>query len=379
MRSFCAYYFIMVAHMHPIHNSTLTVHTDRLRRNIASVSAQLRPGCSIIAVLKCDAYGLGLVPCAKVLSPLPAVSMFAVAHPAEGLALREAGITKPVLVMAPALPTQLRAAADAGLTLTVGRPGMLPALAGLGKPVHVQIKIETGLHRTGFVPEELPALIAELQAAGSAIIVDGVYSHFSSSSDASLCAKQFALYEACVAQLEQAGVSVPLRHICASESSELFPRYHLDAVRLGRRLFMDNLTPNGTVEEVMEWKTRILDLRPRPAGAVIGYNGALTAQSGCLIADIGVGYGDGLPLGLAEQGGRVLIGGRLCPIVSACMDQTLVDVTGVPCAVGDTVTIFGTDEYGNTLTSQGQSAVYGGNEGCSITSALSPRVYREYI
>jgi len=357
-------------------NSTLTVHTDRLCRNIESINGQLSKGSSIIAVLKCDAYGLGLVPCAKVAEPL--VRMFAVAHPAEGLALRAAGITKDILVMAPCAPCQWEAAADAGLTLSVGRLGMIPELDRLGKPVKLQLKLETGLHRTGLLPEELSAAAAELAAAGDGVKVTGVYSHFSSGSDAALCRQQFEAFQSGVSLLKQAGVPVPMQHISSSESSEHFPEYDLDAVRLGRRLFMDKPVPNGSVEEVMEWKTRILDLRCRNSAEAVGYDRAVLTSSR-RIADIGVGYGDGFPLGLMEQGGTVLIGGKACPIVSVCMDQTLVDVTGVNCKIGDTVTIFGTDEFGNTVTSQQQAAVYGGNEGCSITSALNPRVFREYV
>lgn len=365
--------------MNHLHNSTLTIYSDRLRRNVSSVYSGLEPGCSVIAVLKCDAYGLGLVPCARILEDMPQVGMFAVAHAAEGIALRAAGIGKGILVMAPSLPGQWKTAVEAGLTLTVGNLGIIPALAGLGMPVHIQIKLETGLNRTGFTAPELPVLVDELRSAGSAVIVDGAYSHFSSGCDSTLCRLQYEAFISGTEYLRQAGITIPMRHISASESSENFPEYNLDAVRLGRRLFMDNPVPRGNIDEVMELKTHILDIRSRSAGDIIGYGGTLTAGNGCIIADIGVGYGDGLPTALAKHGGTVLIGGKRCSIVYICMDQTLVDVTDVECAVGDIVTIFGTDEHGNTLTSQAQALVYGGNEGCSITAALSPRVYREYI
>lgn len=365
--------------MNILSNSVLTVHTDRLRRNISSIARRLPQGSSIIAVLKGDAYGLGLVPCAKVLDPLPEVRMFAVAHVSEGLALREAGIQKDILVMAPALREQWAACTEAGLTLSVGRLGMVSGLAALGRSFRVQLKLETGLNRVGLLPDELPLLIEELSMAGDAVRVEGVYSHFSRGSDAALCRAQFEVFQAGTAALKDAGVSVPMRHISSSESSELFPEYDLDAVRLGRRLFMDNPVPNGSVEEVMEWKTRVLDIRCREGGDTVGYENKRLGEGERWIADIGAGYGDGFPLGLAEKQGCVLIGGQRCPVITVCMDQTLVDVTDVECCVGDEVTIFGTDEFGNTLTSQEQALVYGGNEGCSITAGLMPRVYREYL
>lgn len=368
-----------------MNNSCLEVDLGALRENARRAGQSLSGSAAVIPVLKGDAYGLGLVPCARALAALPGIGMFAVAHVSEALRLREAGIAQELLVLGNPLPAALEAGAAADVTFTVGRPGLLPELAEcagrLGRAVKAELKLDTGLHRVGAAPgDEFALLLDELRRAGERVELRGIYSHFADTADEARCAAQYALYLQGLDQAERAGFAAPRRHICDSAASELYPQYHLDAVRLGRRLIMDNpIAPLGGVTEPASWRTFITDVRRRAAGDSLGYGGAFTLPSDALVATLGVGYGDGLPPALAEAHGEVLVGGRRARLLTCCMDQCLADVTGLACAVGDEVTIFGRDAAGNFLSAQETAAVYGGNEGCAITTALSPRVARRYL
>ena len=173
--------------MNMMNNSVLETGLALLRRNAESIVRAIPAGTKLLPVLKCDAYGLGAAEIARVLEPLEAVVGFAVAHVSEGLALLNACITKDILVMSSALPWQLSAAVEANLTLACGRAGfaseLQAAAEAAGKPAAIHIKIDTGLHRIGFAPEELGGLLEELKNAPS-LRVTGTFSHFSDPSRA---------------------------------------------------------------------------------------------------------------------------------------------------------------------------------------------------
>lgn len=369
--------------MNGMNNSVLETDLRLVRRNAETIVQTLPAGAALVPVLKSDAYGLGAAEIARVLEPLEAAAGFAVAHVSEGLALRAAGIQKDILVMSSALPWQLEAALEAGLTLTCGWAGFASELEAAaraaGKTAAVHIKIDTGLHRIGFLPDELPALCSELQNA-PALRVTGTFSHFSDTADAALCAREFALYWSALDTLRAAGIEPGLRHMACSAASERYPEYCLDAVRVGRRLFMDAPTaPRGNIAEVSTWRSFVTMVHPRCAGERVGYGGAVTLEHDAVIATVGVGYGDGLNPALAAVRAPVLIGGKRCTLLACCMDQCLIDVTGTSCRAGDEAVFFGYDRFGNCLPSQEVALLIGGDEGCGLTAALSPRVARAYV
>jgi len=330
-------------YMNSLNNSYLAVHTDALCANVAAIEKTLSPGAEIIPVLKCDAYGLSLSLTAPALAALPGIRTFALAHVSEGLALRALGIEKDALILGNPLPHAVPDAVNAHLTLTAGRLGLLPALAAAAEAAHtevkIQIKIDTGLHRVGVTPgDELEALLKELSAAGERIKLAGVYSHFADTAK---------------------------------------PEYHFDAVRLGRRLIMDHPTqPRGNVRECASWRSCIMAVHRRHAGEKLGYGGVYTLDHDADVAIVGVGYGDGLYLPLVEMHGDILVRGERRPLLACCMDQCMVDVTGMEVQIGEEVTLFGFDREGNALLSQDVANFCGANEGCALTSALSPRVER---
>lgn len=375
----------MNATAHILNNSYLLIDTDALRENVRGMLRALPAGTKLIPVLKDDAYGLGAVSVARALSVLPEIDTFAVAHVSEGVALRREGLGQSILVMGNALPFQLAPAVEHGLTLTVGRVGMAAELAevccALGHRAEVHIKIETGLHRIGVEPgDELAALLEELKAAGEWIHVAGAFSHFSQADSAEICAAQYQRYLRGVEQMERAGIPVPLRHISGSESMELFPQYALDAVRIGRRLYMDHPTqPLGGIREVVSWRSYVTNVKLRRAGDTLGYGGAYRLERDALVATLGIGYGDGLSEAMARSHVEILVHGKRCPLLACCMDQSFVDVSGLAVQPGDEVTIFGTDGAGNFISSQETALRAGANEGCGLTAAISPRAARLFV
>ena len=328
-----------------LHNSVLYIDMGQLRRNAEAILREL-DGAQLIPVLKGNAYGLGLEKVGAALADIPEIRTMAVAQVSEGAALRQAGVTQDILVLGGVPERLLAPAVELGLTLTVGRPGLLPLLAELGRtqgrPVQVQVKVETGLHRFGLMPgEELDGLLEEWREYAPWIRVTGAFTHFADLGDPVRTEEQFQTYLRGVAQLERGGMEIPMRHVSASAASEYAPQYRLDGVRIGRRLYMDHPTaPLGTVREVCSWRAWVTRVRPLRAGDALGYGGHIRMPR---------------------------------------MDQTVVDVTGIPCAVDDEVTLLGGDGHGNWLSAQEVSLLIGEDEGCGLTSRLSGRVGRVYL
>ena len=370
--------------MNIMNNSCLYVDMNILRENVRSVLDELEDDCCIIPVLKDDAYGLGQLKIAACLAEFDRVKCIAVAHVSEGLSLRAGGITKDILVMGSPLPHQLEAAILTQLTLCV--PSLETALmineaaAALSMQVKVQIKLDIGLHRIGMdVGVELDEFIDGIRGLDN-LCFAGVFSHFSHAGNDELCKEQYDRFTAGVKKLENAGINCYPRHISCSASSEFYPEYSLDAVRLGRRLYMDNPDkPRGNIKEICSWRSFVTSVKPRKAGDSLGYGSRFYLEKDAVIATVGVGYGDGLDAKLCDVHAPVLINGVECPLMVCCMDQCMVDVSGLECKVGDEVTFFGYDGKGGYISSQAQSLLIDGNEGCGLTSALSTRVARVYI
>lgn len=366
-----------------MNNSYIEVNMQTLLANAEEIISSLGGETQLIPVLKDDAYGLGLVPVARQLCGLDAIKTIAVSHVSEGIALREAGIDREILIMASALPFQLEASVDAELTLACGRLGLVSELTKtakrLGKKAKIHIKIDTGLHRIGIEAEELESFINEFKSCGEQIHVGGAFSHFSDSSNKELSRRECDAFCAAVRKLEEAGIAVPMKHMASSASSESSPEYNMDAVRIGRRLYMDNPTaPLGNITELASWRSYITNIKARKAGESIGYGEGVKLDKDSVIATVGVGYGDGLNQDLVKIKAPLLVNGQQAHYTACCMDQCMIDVSGIDCKVGDEVTFFGYDGKGGYLSSQVVAAMVNEDEGCGLCSALSARVARIY-
>lgn len=364
-------------------NSYLEINTSVLKENIRTIAEELPKGVQLIPVLKDDAYGMGAGECMRAIEETGLSNVYAVSHIAEALKFRELGLGKDIMALALPVEKQLDEAIRNDIIITLGYPGQLETILRhaetLGKRARIQIKIDTGLHRIGFQLPELQELVREMDVHSGEFDVFGTFSHFAENSD-EMMALQYGRFMEGLGILESCGVKPGIRHIASSASFELAPQYSLDAVRIGRRLYMDNpVTPTGRIKEVPSFRAFIADIRQRNAGDTLGYGGTTVLECDSRVAVLNIGYGDGLNRRLVELHGPVLVNGVRCPILSTCMDQCNIDVTGVSCRRGDEVTLFGRSPDGGFLSSQEVSGICDGDEGCGLTSALSPRVRRVYI
>ncbi len=364
-------------------NSYLLVNLNTLRGNVRTILGELGRDVQLIPVLKGNAYGLGAAAVARALSDFPEIKLIAVSHASEGLQLRRAGIACDILVMGGVLPFQIEAAVQAGLTVSCARLSLAEELAEaaakLGTKAKIHLKIDTGLHRIGIEEEEIPAWIAEYRRCEEHLSLDGAFTHFAEPEELNRCERQFSVFLRVLAMLEEEGIRIPLRHAAASATFESTDRFSLDAVRCGRRLYMDRPdAADGSIREVASWRSYITNLKPRHKGDLVGYGEKTELDRDCLVATVGVGYGDGLNQDLTRIGAPVLVGGKRCRLLRCCMDQCMVDVTDTGCRVGDEVTFFGYDAEGNFLSSQEVAAMVNSDEGCGLTTALTDRVARVY-
>ena len=374
-----------------LYNSYVEIDCERICMNIRSVREGAGALTEVIPVLKCDAYGLGASVIAREIAKGTDVRTFAVAQVGEAAALRDESIRQEILVLA-GVPEELIApAVEKDIQLTVYSAAFASSVIReaqrQGKRAGIQIKIETGLNRLGVRPgEELAELLALLKGQ-SCVKIKGVYSHFIDGEmmGSPLALAQFSRFEQALEQIRDEGIEVPLCHMCNSGASDWYREALLDGMRIGRRLYMDSQRPrpagsSGAVEEAASWRTRIVNLRLVQPGETVGYDEAFRAAVPTTVAVIAVGYGDGLDERLAGTQAPVLVtgAGAEARYLCVCMDQSMIDVSGIDCRVGDEVMLWGRTSGGAFLSAQRVGAAIG-HEGVYFYSRLSHRVQRVYI
>ena len=358
-----------------MNNSQLTIDTTILKNNLREIVREIPSNCKCVPVLKCDAYGLGMNKIAKVLESTGLIDTFAVAHVSEGIELRKVS-EKEIWVLSSPLDFQIEEAIKNQLVLTVARPGVLPLIDSFGCSAKVQLKIETGLNRIGAKPgKELDMLIQEIKASKNIKLI-GIFSHFVDQNPVKM-EKQFACFKEALTQLEASGISTDslIKHMGSSSTIEVSDMYYLDAVRIGRRLYMDNPEKStGKITEVCTYRSFLTAVYNRKKGDKLNYNETYTMEKDSPVGVIGIGYGDGYFTDLFNKHAEVLINGKRAKLLTACMDQSLVLLDGIDAKPGDEVIFFD----GKNILSQDTASLIG-EEGCSITSNLSPRVERLYL
>ena len=327
------------------------VSLGALAHNARQVLALAGPA-EVMAAVKANAYGHGAVAVTRALAAA-GVARFSVANVLEGVALREAGIREPILVMGAALPESLSAFARYSLDLTVtyveGVDAVLAASqAGLSLTVHV--KVDTGMHRLGLDPDEAAPALRCLAAADS-VTVAGLWTHFANVAGP-FTDEQVARFDALVAHLSAEGVAVPpLLHLANTGGLLATPASvrGRHVVRVGGALYglvSDRMLAGvADLRPVMRLVGRVVQVKTLAAGETVSYGRTWRATEPTRVATVGAGYGDGVPRALSNRG-RVGIGGRLVPIAGrVCMDMLMLDL-GRPDAaravsVGDDAVLFG--------------------------------------
>jgi alanine racemase len=318
--------------------------------NASTLASLLPDGAAMIAVLKADAYGHGAVELARRCEQ-NGVAMIAVALIEEGLELRRAGISLPVLVLGPLNEQQIRIAVDEGLTLGIPGPEELEAAAHVAqeREVAIHLKIDSGMGRMGCVETELPRVVELLQSAPN-LRLEAIYTHFANASDPDdpLTSRQLARFETLLATLRQAGVTAPRQHAANSAAALRGLVGPGDFVRIGLALVggdpLDHPLPQGhpPLRPVMRWRTEIARLKELPEGHIVGYGATFRTSRPSRIATLPVGYADGYGRRLSNRG-EVLVRGRRVPVVGrVSMDLVTIDVTDLPeAAPGDEVVLLG--------------------------------------
>ena len=354
------------------------VDLTRLVTNYRNALAHLRPGVRLICVLKADAYGLGAPVVAERLWR-EGQRLFAVASYNEAAQLRRALPDCEVLILGLVGQAQLPAAIRAGMLLTVFSEryalAVTDASAQVALPARVHFKVETGLNRLGLAPALAPEIITRALEGGH-IRMEGLFTHLALRG-AQEDRRQLDLLIACRDALRARGIVVPMTHALDSIGMVRYPDDQLDAVRTGAWLY--GVYPRGYAhpEEsrlAMTVKTRVAQLHDVPAGACLGYDETHPLARDSRIATLSAGYIDGYPR--LNSRGAVEIRGRRAPVAGlVCMDQMMVDVTGIPdVCEGDEVILLGgtigVDEYADT-------AQLNRNESLARTGRRVPRVYLE--
>lgn len=309
----------------------------------------LQESTKLLVLVKANAYGHGAVEFASMMQRYGA-DYLAVALPQEGVELRKAGISLPILVLTAgqdSFPEIIDNRLEPGIpnleTLLV-LDDELKSRGISGFPVH--IKLDTGMHRLGFSPSEIPALTDFLKTC-TTVKVKSVYSHLAASEDPAedeFTLGQIRTFAEGVRTISDAIGYTPMRHILNSAGIERFPEFQYDMVRLGIGIYGISALSDVKLHPVASLKVRVLQVKTLHEGTV-GYNrrGAVSPE-GTTVATIPAGYADGLDRRLGLGHASFSVCGRRAPTIgNICMDMCMIDVTGIDVKVGDTVTIFGED------------------------------------
>lgn len=334
----------------PFLPTTVTIDLTALAHNLSQFRQLLSPGCDIMAVVKADAYGHGAIETAHTLIR-HGVTRLAVFSPEEGIALRQAGITVPIVILGPLFPEQFADLFAFRLTPVVSDTAILSALAqaagSLASPYPIHLKIETGMGRLGITQEELERLIG-VRGFFPSLQLEGLMTHLADAdgSDPDATEQQVTRFNKAMNVVCNGGFRVPLIHMANSSGAVRFPATHFSLVRPGIILYGYHTLPHTVrtpdLKPVLTLKTRIAQLRTLSPGQTVSYNRTFTAKSPTRIAVLPIGYADGFSRRLSNRG-AVLVHGQHAPIAGlVCMDMVMVDVSAIPrAAVGDEAVLIG--------------------------------------
>ncbi len=362
-----------------IHETTLEVDLDALVHNFNFYKSRLRPDVKLTCMVKANGYGAGAVEIAKTLQ-YHRCDYLAVAVTEEGVRIRQEGVSMPVIVLNPEVGG-FEELLMCDLEPEVYNFRILNAFikeaerrAITDYPIH--IKIDTGMHRLGFLPEEIPELLLKLSSQ-KGLRVKSVFSHLAASESwifDEFTNQQMDLFKRVADELEE-GLGFPIyRHVLNSAGIERFADSQHDMVRLGIGLYGVSASGLKGLRNVCTLKTTILQVKHVSPNETVGYGRKEKLTSDARIATIRFGYADGLNRLFGNRKGRVMINGHFASIVgNVCMDLCMVDVTDIPAEEGDTVVIFGEGLSVIELAENIGTIPY------EILTSVSTRVKRVYI
>ena len=364
----------------PMRETVLFVDLDRLAENVRRIRQWIGSEPRFTAVVKGDGYGHGAVGIAPTLLENGADSL-GVAAVNEAMELRKSGITCPIFLLGNIMPELMPIAANNDITMTAVSLEQARKINDCGRQLGcrlpVQVKLDTGLHRSGIQATEQgkEELLEVLRMPYLEPV--GLFSHLAQATD-STDRLQYAAFERMVKTIREAGFSIPPRHICASAATDAYPEYHMEMVDVGTALYGTLSYPNLQLEPIASFRSIVSSIRIIEAGEPIGYGYIWTAQRRTVLGTLPFGHADGYSRQLAGIG-TVQIHGQTVPVIGQiAMDQCMVDITDLPeASVGDEVVIFGDGKNGEN-TVAGLSEMMGVTCG-EVVGRISRRVPRVYI
>lgn len=363
------------------------VNLGLIQHNIAVVAQKTAPA-DVWAVVKANGYGHGSVQVAQAALAAGAKGL-CVAIVDEGVLLRRAGITAPVLVLSEQPAETAPFLVGYGLTPTVTSTMGAAAIAGAaqqtGQEVGVHIKVDTGMHRAGAMPSEVLAL-ARYVEGHPLMSVQGLYTHFAVADEPAhpANARQLQVFNESVDSLAAKGINPPLIHAANSAAALVNADARFTMTRIGIATY--GLLPGEGVKDdarglipALSLKARVSAVRWVPAGDAVSYGLHTPLEQESLVATVPVGYADGVPRRLGASGGQVLIGGKRRPIAgTVTMDQIVVDCgRDSSVSVGDEVVLIG--RQGDETVTADDWARMTGTIGYEIVCGISPRIHRRYL
>jgi alanine racemase len=360
------------------HVTRLEINLSHLRHNLNKLKSTVTNSVQILAMVKAQSYGVGLAEMAKFLEQ-EKIDYLGVAYADEGVSIRKAGVKTPILVMN-AEPRSFDSLISFDLEPSIYSIEQLNALihALILKQIQhfpIHLKLETGMHRLGFEPEQLNELI-DLLNNQPEVYVKSVFSHLAAASDKreiEFTQHQFAQFDLMVNKLtDHLGYSFT-RHISNTDGLLTFPEQPYEMVRIGIGLFGLQRENRG-YEQVLTLKSKISQVKQLKKGDSVGYSRSFIAKGDMTIATVPVGYADGLNRSLSNGKWSFYIQGKTAPIVGTiCMDMCMIDITDIPVQAGEDVEIFGSHQTIEKMSQVLATIPY------EIISGISTRVHRVYI
>lgn len=369
------------------------INLDAVNNNIQQIKSIIKPGVKLCAVVKADCYGHGYAYTTAEMAAAGA-DWFAVSNLAEALQLRRVGIAAPILILGYTPPDKAAELVYNDISQAVFSEDYAEKLSAAavfsGIQVNAHIKIDTGMSRIGFLyhdtVEDYPT-VDEIERVCRlpGLKPEGIFTHFSSADCAdgeAFTRIQYDLFLSVTERLRGRGIEFPLRHCSNSAAILDYPEMNLDMVRAGVILY--GMYPSSAVSRripllpVMELKTVVSMVKTLPAGTPVSYSRTFETTGPTTLATVPIGYADGYPRLLSNRA-EMLLGGKRVPVRgNVCMDQCMLDVTGLPdVREGAEVTVFGRE--GNERVTADELAAKAGLINYEVTCGLSRRVPRVYV
>lgn len=365
------------------------IDLDAIAYNVITIKNSLKEGTGIIVVIKADGYGHGAVPIANMLEQLHYIWGFAVATLDEAVVLRSEGVKKPILVLGCIFPDQYREMLDHDIRMNVYTEEMAQAISRIaveeGKQAYLHTKLDTGMGRLGFDISEESVTAIEHISKMDHVVMEGIFTHFAKADeeDKTYTREQMEKFCWMVEKLEARNVEFEHKHCANSAAIIDMPESNFDLVRSGIATY--GLYPSDEVKQenlylkpALALKSHVAFVKKVSKGTAISYGGTYISEKDMLIATVPLGYADGYPRSLSNNG-YVLIRGRKAPIVGRiCMDQFMVDVTEIPdTQFGDKVTLIGRDK--DIYLSVETLAELSGRFNYEFVCDLNKRIPRAYL